>query len=216
MHTHAPLSTRGGWKTHRERSLSKYLSIRPMQSSIRGPMHLQQIQIENREGKREIHYLQIQETGVPSLCHILNYNSQERPKSQQNYSLWQKQACNENKNININSIPRLDISWLKQHLTQVSPAYVGVLTIELLFLDVVWIIKPVITAQKLFICKTRPPGAQCKTFLSFCNWCNCSFCSKFLDRATAEVFWKLTILLPGKLKDELPTTKTRAKHCLLI
>ena len=164
MHTHAPLSTRGGWKTHRERSLSKYLSIRPMQSSIRGPMHLQQIQIENRERKREICYLQIQEAGIPSLCHTLNYNSQERPKSPQNYSLWQKQACNGNNNSNINSTPRLDISWLKQHLRQVSPAYVGVRTIELLFLDVVWIIKPVITAQKLFICKTRPPGAQCKSF----------------------------------------------------
>lgn len=160
MHTHAPLSTREGWKTHRERSLSKYLSIRPMQSSIRGPMHLQQIQIENRERKREICYLQVQEAGIPPSCHILNYNSQERPRAPQNYSLWQKQACNKNNNSNINSTSRLDISWLKLHL-RVSPAHVGVLTIELLFLNA---IKPVITAQKLFICETRPPGAKCKTF----------------------------------------------------
>lgn len=70
-----------------------------------------------------------------------------------------KQACNKNNNSNINSTSRLDISWLKLHL-RVSPAHVGVLTIELLFLNA---IKPVITAQKLFICETRPPGAKCKT-----------------------------------------------------
>lgn len=212
MHTHAPLSTREGWKTHRERSLSKYLSIRPMQSSIRGPMHLQQIQIENRERKREICYLQVQEAGIPPSCHILNYNSQERPRAPQNYSLWQKQACNKNNNSNINSTSRLDISWLKLHL-RVSPAHVGVLTIELLFLNA---IKPVITAQKLFICETRPPGAKCKTFFSFCNGCNCSFCSELLARATAEIFWKLTIFLLRKFNDELATTKNRAKWCLLI
>lgn len=50
------------------------------------------------------------------LCHILNYNSQDRPKSPLNYSLWQKQACDGNNNSNINSIPRLDKSWLKQYL----------------------------------------------------------------------------------------------------
>lgn len=117
MHTHAPLSTRGRWKTHRERSLSKYLSIRPTQSSIRGPMHLQQIQIENKERKRKKKLLFADPRKQESpLCHILNYNSQDIPNSLLNYSLWQKQACDGNNNSNVNSIPRLDKSWLKQYL----------------------------------------------------------------------------------------------------
>lgn len=57
-----------------------------------------------------------------------------------------------------------------------------------------WVIKPVITTQKLFIYKLRPQVAQSRTCFSFCNWCNCSFCAKLPARATADIFWKLTIL----------------------
>lgn len=83
-----------------------------------------------------------------------------------------------------------------------------------------WVTKPVITAQKLFIYKLRLPGAQSRICFSFCNWCDCSFCSKLPAGATAEIFCKLTTLffffLTGKLKDQLSATKTTAKWCLLI
>lgn len=68
----------------------------------------------------------------PAVFQTVNYNSRKTPKALWNYSLWHKVQTAENNKSSTSSI-RLDQSWLEQYLRQVSPAYVGGLTIQLPF-----------------------------------------------------------------------------------
>lgn len=102
----------------------------------------------------------------------------------------------------------------------------GGLTIELLFLDVFWIIKPVITAQKQLIRNKRPLGAKSKIFIFF-------FLLSVIDATVhsvlsfqlGHIFWKLTVLIKEaedshKKKNQQRTSEQNAvcwfRHFILL